>query len=556
MKGQDMTGGELLTEFKKLREQVSELKRLKAPYQQTEEEVRESLAYLENVFENSPDVIGVVDKQGKFIKVNKMTTQVFGYTYDALKGKPSLDLYADKNEYDKMLKKLRHDGHVQRYVIDMKTKKGKIIPFEVSIIKLKNNKGNVIGSVCIARDISDIKEALTSIKAKNEQLETEINERRRAEEAAEQASAKLQAMVYEYSQRNREASLLNKMGEFLQACLTPEEAHPIIARYASELFPGSSGGLFMLNSSENMVEIVSSWGEPLWGERMFPPKDCWAIRRGRPHLVEDLGKEVVCQHLLPPKEDSYFCLPLMAQGAILGMVHLQSCQTMVQPKDDFPQGMPTLGQQRQLAITFTEHIALALSNLKLRETLRHMAIRDPLTGLFNRRYLEETVEREIHRVNRKGTKMGVMMLDLDHFKGFNDCYGHEAGDVLLRALGSYLKQSVRADDMPCRYGGEEFTLIMPEISFEIALDRAETIREGVKHLQIQHHGQRLTDVTISIGVAIYPDHGDSWEATLKAADEALYKAKISGRNKVVAAGQNEYLGSEVTSICQGVTDSP
>ncbi|MEW6387063.1 MAG: sensor domain-containing diguanylate cyclase [Thermodesulfobacteriota bacterium] len=397
---------------------------------------------------------------------------------------------------------------------------------------------------------------MTSIKIKNEQLQSEINERRRAEEAAEQASAKLHDMVYEYSQRNREASLLNKMGDFLQACLSPEEAYPIIARYAPDLFPGSCGGLFMLNASENMVEIVCSWGEPLIGESMFPPRDCWAIRRGRLHLVEDLSREVTCHHLHRPEDGSYLCLPLMAQGAILGMVHLQNCQSTGQAEEDFFEGPPPLVQQKQLAVTFTEHIALALSNLKLRETLRHMAIRDPLTGLFNRRYLEETLEREIHRVNRKGTKLGVLMLDLDHFKGFNDCYGHEAGDALLRALGSYLKRSVRADDLPCRYGGEEFILVMPEISQEIALDRAETIREGVRLLQIQHNGQRLTDVTVSIGVAIFPDHGDTWESALKAADEALYKAKITGRNKVVAAGRNEYLSGEAAPISQMVLGNP
>ena len=183
-------------------------------------------------------------------------------------------------------------------------------------------------------------------------------------------------------------------------------------------------------------------------------------------------------------------------------------------------------------MTVAEHIALALANLKLRETLRSQSIRDPLTGLFNRRYMEESLEREMRRASRGRHPVGIIMLDLDHFKKFNDSYGHDAGDALLRIVGNTLQRSIRAEDIACRYGGEEFTLILPEASLIDAAQRAESIRESIRNLNIQHRRQQLGGVTVSAGVAIFPDHGPTGDAVLRAADAALYQAKARGRDRV------------------------
>jgi diguanylate cyclase (GGDEF)-like protein len=191
--------------------------------------------------------------------------------------------------------------------------------------------------------------------------------------------------------------------------------------------------------------------------------------------------------------------------------------------------------KQRLAAAVAEQIAMALANLNLRETLRHQSIRDSLTGLFNRRYMEETLERELHRGKRKGAPVGIIMLDLDHFKMFNDTFGHLAGDALLRAVGEFLQARVRGEDIVCRHGGEEFAVILPEASLESTRQRAEHLRDGVKILEVQHRGQSLGTITLSAGVAAFPDHGATAEVVLREADAALYRAKADGRDRVVVA---------------------
>jgi diguanylate cyclase (GGDEF)-like protein len=217
---------------------------------------------------------------------------------------------------------------------------------------------------------------------------------------------------------------------------------------------------------------------------------------------------------------------LIAQEGAFGLLHLQA------PGEG---DSPVIDHIKDIALTLTDNISMALANLKLRETLRQQVIHDPLTGLFNRRYLEETLEREIHRIRRKRSTVGFIMMDLDHFKLFNDTYGHEAGNQLLRALGEFLKTQVRVEDIACRYGGDEFVLIMPEASLDITQQRAEEIRREVPHLQVVSQGRPLENSTISLGVAIFPDQGATVEDVLRAADDALYKAKAAGCNQVVAA---------------------
>ena len=215
------------------------------------------------------------------------------------------------------------------------------------------------------------------------------------------------------------------------------------------------------------------------------------------------------------------CLPMVAHGEALGVFHLS-----------LSSGGRFTESQRRLAITVAEHTSLAVANLKLHETLSSQSIRDPLTGLFNRRYMEKSLEREVRRAGRYRHSVGIIMLDLDHFKRFNDTYGHQGGDALLRELGAMLQRSIRGGDIACRYGGEEFTLILPEVTSADAGQRAEHLREAVKTLRAQHHRQPLGPVTVSAGVATYPENGSSGDAVLRAADAALYQAKAGGRDQV------------------------
>jgi diguanylate cyclase (GGDEF)-like protein len=223
----------------------------------------------------------------------------------------------------------------------------------------------------------------------------------------------------------------------------------------------------------------------------------------------------------------------MAQGTGLGILYLQR-QKGAQTTEEF-----LSPAERQLADTIAENIAISLSNISLREALRRQSIRDPLTGLYNRRYLEESVERELYRMARREHPAGFAMLDLDHFKNFNDTFGHEGGDALLRAFGQFLREHLRKEDIACRYGGEEFCILFCESSLETTLRRAEQLRSGVSQLAVQVGGQYLGAVTVSIGVACYPTHGTTLTELIAAADGALYRAKAGGRNCVATATASE-----------------
>jgi diguanylate cyclase (GGDEF)-like protein len=219
----------------------------------------------------------------------------------------------------------------------------------------------------------------------------------------------------------------------------------------------------------------------------------------------------------------------MAQGEALGVLSLQMRgETQLQESEQ----RLSRGPERRLAHVLVEQVGLALGNLKLRESLRHQSICDPLTGLSNRRFMEESLEREFSRAKRSGGSLAMLMMDLDHFKRFNDTFGHQAGDTILRALGDLLRGSTRGQDIACRYGGEEFALVLTDTNSEGALKRAEILRQQVKQMSVEYAGQLLGTVSVSIGVALYPEHGNTSPEVLRAADQALYRAKHEGRDRV------------------------
>jgi diguanylate cyclase (GGDEF)-like protein len=313
----------------------------------------------------------------------------------------------------------------------------------------------------------------------------------------------------------------------LQACMTEDEAYTLIAKVAGQLFAEDQGAIFVTSASRNLVEVRSSWGGfPTAECGVFKPDDCWALRRGRIHGAGDTATSVPCEHLPRPVPAASLCVPLAAQGELLGVLYLG--------RHTAADGAATIDdERRQLAQTVAEQLGLAMGNLKLREMLRNQSIRDPLTGLFNRRYMEETLERELRRAERTQRPLCVAMLDLDHFKEFNDTFGHEAGDVLLSELGRFLRTAVRSGDVACRYGGEEFFLIMPELAAHDVERRFDQIRDAVKRLHVTYRGQSIPGVTVSAGVATFPEHGAAGDELIRIADAALYRAKSAGRDRLV-----------------------
>lgn len=336
------------------------------------------------------------------------------------------------------------------------------------------------------------------------------------------------AMAELVESRSRESAALAELGELLQSSTSIDEAAGIFADLATKLFPGQPGALYLMAPSRDEVVAVTFWNG---GERLsapeFVPEDCWALRLSRTH--ENICENAVrCVHLTTAEERS-LCLPLHAFGESLGMLYVAD------PADGFAEGSIGADQHREFTDTVAEQLALALANLRMRETLRHQSIRDPLTQLYNRRYLDETFRRELHRAARRGTPLSVLLFDIDKFKQFNDTHGHDGGDALLKAVGNCLRDFFRAEDGAFRAGGEEFVAVLPETALTDALSRAEELRQEISRLEVRHGNVILPAITISIGVSAFPEHGETTDQLLKAADRALYAAKESGRNRVVAA---------------------
>ncbi|MBZ5498962.1 MAG: diguanylate cyclase [Acidobacteriia bacterium] len=357
----------------------------------------------------------------------------------------------------------------------------------------------------------------------------DMDQVRKTEQALQRSNGELLHSVNELERRAQEIGRLSDLGDLLHSCETAEEAFKVIAQCVPHILPSVSGALGVISNSRNIVEIAAVWGEPRLNEQVFPPADCWALRRGRLNHVQDAASALRCRHA-GDMTGPYVCLPLMAQGEALGLIHLQRNSGS---GDGEAAWMSEAGQK--LAGTVADQISLAVANLRLRDALRQQSVRDPLTGLFNRRYMEESVELELRRAMRSSRSMGILMLDLDNFKRFNDSFGHDAGDMMLREFSSVLKAGIRSCDIACRYGGEEFALILPEATLEVSRQRAEQLRECARHLNVQHRLQSLGNITVSIGVAAFPEHGNRLDTLLQAADEALYRAKREGRDRVMTA---------------------
>lgn len=353
----------------------------------------------------------------------------------------------------------------------------------------------------------------------------DITERREAEEGLKRSHEEL-------AQNNRNIALISKMNDQLQVCIDHDEVQSVLSHYVPNIFSENSAGkVCLMNEDHSLLEIAVSWGKATTFEDVFNPEDCWALRQGKAHIINGPGQDVKCRHLTKIPGNGCICVPMIAHGEVLGLLHLQY------PAGGFDDRVGDeqrfLQTQERLAMTMAENLALALSSFRLREALRRQSVRDPLTQLFNRRYMIEMLEQSLHRAKRHNQDLGVLMIDLDYFKQFNDQYGHPAGDAVLRELAQFLKTNVRAEDVVCRYGGEEFTIVMPDAPPDIVVRRAQDLCKEANGLSLKFYDQALPNITLSIGVSFFPSDGDSVDGVLKIADRRLYQAKANGRNQVV-----------------------
>ncbi len=338
----------------------------------------------------------------------------------------------------------------------------------------------------------------------------------------------------ELIQYNQEMRLVNQLNSYLQVCRTLKETYPVISHYMSKVFPDCSGALFLFNENRTLVESVTEWGNPVnKNSPVIAADDCWSLRQGKEHIVLDTDQKLCCKHIETNKGRSYTCVPIIAQGEMMGMLHIEFGNTEeLETQEDLERYYES--RQRLIMIS-ADNLALSLVSLKLREALKNQSIRDPLTKLYNRRYMEESLEREMTRCMRSEQGMGIIMCDIDHFKTFNDEYGHDAGDLVLVEVAKFISDFFREYDIVCRYGGEEIIIIMPNSEQKSVEERANKICEGLRELEIIYAGKPLPKITASFGISHQPTNGEQANVLLKAADSALYDAKNGGRDQVVAA---------------------
>jgi diguanylate cyclase (GGDEF)-like protein/PAS domain S-box-containing protein len=397
---------------------------------------------------------------------------------------------------------------------------------------IRNPAGEIVKWIGTCTDIEDQKqnqqmleqqilERTTQLADANTRLQQEILER---DSARREYDWNNEQMVEELQKRSERATLLAKMGELLQSCVTLDEVYATSLGFGPKIFPIARGAMALLNTSRSLAEVIGSWTDCRLPAMDFEPTACWALRTGHPHLVPGGDSTAPCAHAAGVK-NTYLCIPILAQGETLGILHLQAT-------DEAPE---LNASELSFKTTFAAQVGLSIANIKLREALRTQSVRDALTGLYNRRYLEEVLEREVRRAGRAAQSLGVLMIDLDHFKTFNDTHGHDAGDAVLRETGASLAKGIRAEDFVCRFGGEEFVVILPTANLEAACARAERLRSMMKKLTVLYQGKSMGMLTVSIGVAAFPDHGLSPKELMAAADAALYEAKNRGRDQVCLA---------------------
>lgn len=322
----------------------------------------------------------------------------------------------------------------------------------------------------------------------------------------------------------REIELLHQLANMLAACNSIKEAQVVVADIIPRLLGNINGCVSIMRESRNQLEVKLDWGGEWPSSYVYAPNDCWALRKGKFHLSHEKHHNLVCNHMSHMQEEgTTLCVPLTAHGNTVGMFHLYFGQ----------QSKPISEEIKQLAFTLAEHLGLALANLTLQEKLRSQAMRDPLTGLFNRRYFEEVFEREWSKAEQSHEELSLLMLDLDHFKRFNDNFGHDAGDYVLKEVAALLNRSVMENQVTCRLGGEELAIICPQTDKQEALKLANQIVTAVRELHLDIKGLSLGQLGVSIGVTTFPELNVPTEDLIKAADTALYQAKEQGRSQAI-----------------------
>ncbi|MBI4484622.1 MAG: diguanylate cyclase [Acidobacteria bacterium] len=481
------------------------------------------ICILESALESMGDGVVVVDEQGKFLLCNSAARRIYGR--DPIEG--GVERWAETygiflpdritpfpSPQLPLARALRGESTDQIELFFCNAAHPDGIFVESTGRSLRDGDNRVYGGIVVLRDISLHKQAEIELRDTNQRLSQ---------------------LVAEQARRAQQSGTLAEMSSLLQATATVDELYAVIADYFERLFSGAPGAFFIYSASRDDLEQKSCWGgyALLEESALIRPSECWGLRRGRAHRLDQPSGRLRCAHIRSLGEGA-ICAPVLGPSETIGLLHLRF-GTLNAPPDPHQAGL--WDEREQIAVTAAEYLGLALVNLRLRTALQQQSIRDPLTGLFNRRFMEETLTREIRRAQRNHTSVSVLMLDIDHFKLFNDRHGHSAGDAVLREFSTLLNDSIRGADVASRYGGEEFTILLPDTPVGDARRKAEQLLKRVKALRLSFNGREVGTITASGGVAAFAEHGEHAEDLLHAADAALYAAKQGGRNRVEVAAR-------------------
>jgi diguanylate cyclase (GGDEF)-like protein/PAS domain S-box-containing protein len=465
---------------------IQEEKTLRSALQQTERRYR-------SLVELSPDGI-VVHRQGIVVYCNPSAVRLFGANHlDDLIGKSVLEyVHPDYREVVRQrIKKMYDDGQ----------------PAEIIEEKLLRMDGRIINVEVLAVPVLFDGDQLIQL------VIHDITDRKQVEESLHLTNLELSQNVNELKQRNREALWFNEMGNLFQSCIRVEEAYAVFQQYVTKFFPEKAGALYSYNKQLNLMESVVNWGDNLDSELVFTPEDCWGLRRGQAYHVTDLQRDITCNHVNANPATCYICVPMIAQGETMGLLYIQYDSNQA------------FGRCESLSVLMAEHMALALSNLRLREYLGQESSWDELTGLYNRRFMEDMLEREIHRAMHHHRSLGIAMMDIDHLKDINSTHGKEVGDEVLRTVARYLQASIRHEDIACRLEEDHFLVIFPEFAIGEIQNWAQQFMKNITGLEFRYLSETAQTVKLSVGLAGFPENGRSSTLLISAAVNALKYAR-------------------------------
>lgn len=473
-------------------------------------ELESSNNLLNGILEGTPDLVLALDKNFQVIAFNSSFKRVFKKLYNTTVelGKNFKDLlFNEKLKYEKFIsfweRALQGKIFSVTESIDFNNQKDPVF-YDIRFSPIRDAEGKLIGA---SHFISDITQRIQS-DLKLQESKKEV----------ERGLSVLQSY-------NEKMLALNEVNSMLQACMTSDETFGAIEHYCQQVLGIPKGAIYVAHTKNNF-KLVRMWGNLVTAPPYLLTESCWALRRSQLHKVYHPEVDLLCEHVstdLRPLP-AYLCIPIQSQGQLLGLLHL----VLELDKNSTSTEILII-----LAKLLAEQFGVTMINLELREKLRLESIRDPLTNLYNRRYLEETIQLALARAERESIHFGIILIDIDHFKEVNDTHGHLIGDKVLQVLAQLFQKHIRKGDIACRWGGEEFLLYLHDVSLEIISQRANQIKQAIEDLTINFEEIKPIKITVSEGVALYSSHLDSLEKLITAADEALYQAKEAGRNKVV-----------------------